>query len=469
MCPSCNRRLLRVRRHGKPIRSLSKCIQASQADHERKIWKVNGNLICRGVIATPLLADPFEINLNTPIGPKPPHSTAKCNTTLPPQPIINPITGLIIHPIPLETTAPPLIPLYTAVRLSATATNPQWTESNHHQHPTSAPQWLTTIQALVNRHVPLGQAVREGDVTAETDEDGEDGIVRDPDENEEYNNSNKVAADDEDDEEEEEADPDADFDPWANEGPDVYPYNMRVWGIARSPGGGSTAVLATPLLTQRPMRGAWGAHRSRVLFGWRTRVGEPKASGSNETGGSSGSSTAPGAVSSVVDLTTEGRLWEWMYGGGPGIPGLTPRLEPDALEDTRRPGAAQHAQDEAAMARRARVREICLPFVAAQRCEICDQGSNSAITPVGGQGGSRVLDARCAKGHRVAVCGVTGLAIMAPGISRACGVCQSRIIGWAYLLDKVLKPAGVGEAVVAFMKGEMGRDVCARCGGKYLD
>ncbi|KAJ4385712.1 hypothetical protein N0V93_010141 [Gnomoniopsis smithogilvyi] len=440
-------------------------------EFEDTIWDINGNLICRGIIATPLLAEPFEVNLTTPTGPKPPHSTAKCNTTLPPKAIHNPITGLIIHPIPLETTASPLTPLYTAVRLSATATTPQWIESNY-QHPESPPQWFNAIQSFINQHVPLGQAGRVGDLTAEAEEDGEDGIVRGPDENEEYNN--KPAAADGDDEEEEEdeddADPDADFDPWANEGPDVYPYNMRLWGIARSPGGGTTAVLATPLLTQRPMRDAWGAHRSRVLFGWQTRVGETDAAASEET--TTHSSTGPGVVSSAVNLTTEARLWEWMYGSGPGIAGLTPRLEPDRLELARRAGtAAPHAQDEAAaMARRAsRVRDICRPFVAAQRCEICGEGSESAITPIGGQDGSRVLDAVCAQGHRVAVCGVTGLAIMAPRISRACGVCQSRIIGWNYLLERILRPAGLGEDVVAFVRGEMGKDICSRCGGKYLD
>lgn len=80
-----------------------------------------------------------------------------------------------------------------------------------------------------------------------------------------------------------------------------------------------------------------------------------------------------------------------------------------------------------------------------------------------------MLAAKCAKGHRLAVCGVTGLAIMVPGISRACGVCQSRVLGWEFLPEKILKPAGVGEEDLAIVKGEMDRDVCARCGGKYLD
>ncbi|KAJ4417468.1 hypothetical protein N0V82_006132 [Gnomoniopsis sp. IMI 355080] len=479
-------------------------------EFEDTIWNVNDNLLCRGIIVTPLLAEPFEINLSTSTGPKPPHPTAECNTTFSPQTINNPITGLIIHPIPPETTAPPLTPLYTAVRLSATATNnPQWTESNHHPASSSSPepQWLTSIQAIITRQVPLGQAGREGDLTAEAEEDGEDGILRGSDDDAEHNNNKSATvdgSDNSDDEEEEEADPDADFDPWANEGPDVYPHNMRLWGIARSPGGGSTAVLATPLLTQRPMRDTWGAHRSRVLFGWRMRVGDPAEVAAevdaNDSEEAQSSSTA-GAVASTTTttttngLTTEARLWEWMYGGGPGVPGLTPRLEPETLEHARQrrhrsgPAAAttQHVQDQEAMARRARVRELCRPLVAAQRCEICGDGNDgSEIKSIGSGGGgggqddnnnnnnndndrSRVFDAKCAKGHRVAVCGVTGLAIMAPGISRACGVCQSRILGWEALLERVLRPSGMSEEEVAFMRGEMARDVCARCGGKYLD
>lgn len=330
--------------------------------------------------------------------------------------------------------------------------------------------------------------------------------MRGTDDDAEHNNKNNkssgaAAANDSDDsdggeeEEEEEVDLDADFDPWANEGPDVYPHNMRLWGIVRSPGGGSTAVLATSLLTQRPMRDAWGARRSRVLFGWRTRVGEAAAAeveveaGANDSEETSSSSTS-GPIATTDGLTTEGRLWEWMYGSGPGIPGLTPRLEPETLEHARqqrssrhrRPGAvaaAQHAQDQEALARRARVRDLCRPLVAAQRCTICGDGDGdggedggSEIKPMGAgnnDDGSRVLEAKCAKGHRVAVCGVTGLAIMAPGISRACGVCQSRILGWDALLEMVLRPAGMSEEDVAFVRGEMAQDVCARCGGKYLD
>lgn len=347
----------------------------------------------------------------------------------------------------------------------------------------------------MTRTIPLGRAGREGDPTAEAKEDGEDGIVRGPDDegfgghddtNTKSANNNGGGGDGDDDDnsddDDEDLDPDADFDPWANEGPDVHPYNMRLWGLARSPGGGSTAVLATPLLTQRPMRGAWGAHRSRVLFGWRTRVGdkaaaEPITEEENQNANSTTTTTTTTLATVSVDklTTTEARLWEWMYGGGPGVLGLTPRLAPDALESARRStSAAQNAQDENAMAQRAKVQEICQPFAVAQRCGVCgEEEEGSALKPVivvvVGEEAARVLNAVCARGHRVAVCGVTGLAIMAPGISRACGVCQSRSLGWEYLLERVLGPGGVGEEMVDVVRGVMAQDVCARCGGKYLD
>lgn len=221
----------------------------------------------------------------------------------------------------------------------------------------------------------------------------------------------------------------------------------------------------------------------------------------HKTTNSTGNAAAA-ATRTINNLTTEARLWEWMYGGAPGVPGLTPPLEPESLELARRrrhhhhhhqpatPQAHQEqqqqqqlAQDQSAMARRARIREICRPIAASQTCDVCGGGSHSTITPITttattnsagedeGEGtkDGRVLAVKCSRGHRLAVCGVTGLAIMAPGISRACGVCQSRILGWEYLLERILKPAGVGEEDLAVVKGEMGRASCARCGGKYLD
>ncbi|CAN8102620.1 unnamed protein product [Discula destructiva] len=447
-------------------------------EFEDTVWNMNGRLICRGMIATPLLAEPFEVSLSERAYGGGIHSTDVCNTTLPSQPVHNPITGLIIHPV-LETTAPPLTPLYTAIRLSATATNSHWWESNAHK-PT--PKWVIDIDTQVNHLGPPGKAIHEGDLNAESAADGEDGIVRDDVDPE-------AAADKSDGEEEqgegepdqepesEEDDPDAEFDPWANEGPDVYPYRMRLWGLALSPGGGSSAVLAAPMLTQRPMRGTWAANRSRVIFGYeelrRTKFREGDE-GDIDVGQESNSSSVQ-----LGSLSTEARMWEWMYGGGPEVPNLTPRMSINH----------QQARDVEIMRRRARIKQIFAPIAAAQRCELCGGGK---FTPVQDnnkdndgeqqdeqrhrskqkqqqqqqQPDGRVLDAVCPRGHRVAVCGASGLAIVAPGISRACGVCQSRCLDVAYLVDRVLH-ARKKEA--DFVAANMEKGTCARCGGKFLD
>lgn len=398
----------------------------------------------------------------------------------------NPITGLVIHSISEDTTVPPPIPLYTAVRLSATATNPKWWETNA-PHPT--PQWVTDINAKITRLLPHGKAIHEGDRTAETAADGDDGIIPRDDE-----------ADDEEDDDAADGDrdpTDAHFDPWATEGPDVHPTNMRLWGLALSPGGGSTAILATPLLTQQPMRGTWAAHRSRVVFSHED-LQRPREQGQEQHNNSheeeheqqqQQQEQAGGKV--VAGLSTEARLWEWMHGGGPGVPGLTPPPPPPALaldnnknkEHWGQPPidprlvspTAQVSLDLVAAARRARIREIFVPFVAAQRCEICSPGS--VLKPLkeeggeedgSGDGGARVLDAECAQGHRVAVCGVSGMAILAPGISRACGVCRCRCLVVEWLLERVLVPGG-REEEARWVEEEMEREVCGRCGGKFLD
>lgn len=334
--------------------------------------------------------------------------------------------------------------------------------------------------------MPHGKAIHEGDRTAETAADGGDGIIPRDDE------GNNAEDDDDDDDEpsgdDRAAKEDARFDPWANEGPEVHPHNMRLWGLALSPGGGSTAVLATPLLTQHPMRGTWAANRSRVMFSHED-VLRPREQQHDDEQQQQHQQEAAGTTV-VAGLSTEARLWEWMHGGGPGIPGLTPPpAASSGAAESNRPSTsidprlvsptAQAALDAAAAARRARLREIFVPFAAAQRCEICGP-PGSVLMPVredddGGKkdadstsGAGRVLDAECAQGHRFAVCGVTGMAILTPGISRACGVCGGRCLVVEWLLEQVLVPAGKEEEA-KWVAEEMEREVCGRCGGKFLD
>jgi len=82
-------------------------------------------------------------------------------------------------------------------------------------------------------------------------------------------------------------------------GNQVHPYRVRIWGLAASPGGGSTAVLISKHSTVHPSR----ACRTQVMFGWSLPKDTPDA---------------------VMDgrLSTEAQVWERMYGGGPPVPGV---------------------------------------------------------------------------------------------------------------------------------------------------
>ena len=458
-------------------------------EFENKVWTVGKTELCRGFIATPLVAEAFELDLvrSNPNRPKPDHSTDQCNTSLPNHDVItNPITGLIIHPADLQTVSPSLVPFYTAVRLSATATNPGWWESNLTRpgDRDGEPQWVAEIQQKISSMLPQGLAGRVG-IFGDDGEDGEDGI--EPDDGAAAVDAGLDNDDDDEAGSEESSDDGAALgDGYA--GPDVHPHRMRIWGLAISPGGGSTAVLATSQLTQKPERGGWHSHRSRVMFAY-TEHGAPRPRHQQQTqqqlraprqedfldpslGGTLG---AEDNVTNVDNLTTEARLWEWMYGGGPGVPGITHYAYPSAAEDgTVSPGrAAQEARDALAQARRDRVREIFRPFAEAQTCGICDDGSTrfGPVPGADGDGGGAdggQLDCVCGNGHRVAVCGASGLAIGEPGISRCCGVCRSRCINLDVLVGQVLLPAGKADEAEV-VRRDISGDVCVRCGGKYLD
>lgn len=468
-------------------------------------------------------AEPFQVDLaRTPSrqSSKATHSTEQCKTTSPLGTSVNPITGLVIHPVSLDTISPPIVPSYTAVRLSATATNPTWWESNVQRRPNGngEPQWAAAIQERTNIQIPFGMLSRMGN-DAEADDPKSYGVFREEENDDDDDDKDDKESDEEDGDDEDEVDSQADFDPWAKDGPDVYPWRMRLWGIALSPGGGSTAILATPQLTQMPEVADWSHHRSRVLFEFTQRQArrkkpqlerapepepEPEPDAMDVDQGNE-EAAEESSMMDVEGLTTEARLWEWMYGGGPGVPGLTPLpSNGDTIGTGHRSSSsssstvlrrrAQEVRDAEATTRRDKMRELFRPLVESQTCAICADGqtklvpvplfANTAATTASGgaaqhngdgpvAGGSsavekRYLDCECENGHRVAVCGATGLAIMEPGISRACGVCGSRCLKIEFLADRVLAPAG-RNVDAEFVEREMPVDVCARCGGKWLD
>lgn len=526
------------------------------ANLDCQVWDVGGDRICRGMIATPLRLEPFQVDLGRkePREPMPAHSTEQCGTNLPRGLHTNPITGLVIHPLGIDIASPPMTPLYTAVRLSATATNAHWWESNLPPLRTpdgaeQTPQWVRDIEAKIHTRTTVAMAGRipghrgDGDDDDDDSQDGEDGIIREDDAGSEDAAAAAPGSDDDDDDD---GDSHADFDPWAAEGPEVLPWRVRLWGLALSPGGGSTAVLATPQLATRPERADWSTHRSQVLFGYQRRRPRGRArpqqqlmdpamamdvdGGHYYDAGGGGPGVEGGATDveeeeeeesmlNVEDLSVEARLWEWMYGGGPGVPGITPstaatsaaaaataaidnaphqRPPPPSLHPRR---AAQLARDAQAQARRDRIASFFRPFLrddadrSSRWCVVCADG-RSALTPLpltpaaaeaeaeaaavmnldednGGvllppQQPRRHVDCECPAGHQFALCGVSGLPVAAAGVSRSCGACHARCMTAAVLADRWLAPAG-REAEAEVVRAESDVGVCPRCGGKFLD
>jgi hypothetical protein len=90
--------------------------------------------------------------------------------------------------------------------------------------------------------------------------------------------------------------------------PDLHPYRYRFWGLVSSPGDGSTAALVSQYSNYYPHRRGF----CKLLFGSKSpRKSEEQAEEQAEQ------ETPQG------ELTTEGKLWEWMYGGGAQVPGVT--------------------------------------------------------------------------------------------------------------------------------------------------
>ena len=177
---------------------------------------------------------------------------------------------------------------------------------------------------------------------------------------------------------------------------------------------------------------------SYVMFGWQ----DPLAS-SNETFASRTQDSGPGgATHQRPPVSTEAKMWTYMYGAGPPVVG--------------RPVGELECS--------ARVAELLIKKAASQRCIICDLGvrGQDAVTSV------------CEAGHQFARCSATGLAIVRPNASHACGVCGSRAMHLGMLLDILNGGAGPGAEVVdkkdvAALRQEVLGDTCKRCGGKFYD
>lgn len=330
-----------------------------------QVWTIGESRVCRGIVATPAIVQPFQVTFNSalPTETATPHSTDICNTTYPSydesDEVANPITGLTIHDPDL--TKPTSSPLFTLVRLSATSTNDNWYQTNLAVAPTRdglkpRPRWAEEISRIVDETQPLVLAYRPlnpDDTAPETGEDGEGGP-------EEYNDDNS----------EWDSDSDLDKDEFQDEmsrledTERVNPTRVRIWGMAASAGGGTTAVFATLNSALKPERHTFAGMRCRVLFASPLVPPNP-------------------AALARKHLSTEGRVWEWMYGSGPPVSGAH-NFDGGRYDIT----SCDHVVTTPASIHKARVQDTLRGVATSQTCVFCQ----SAVRRQGAA-------ARCEKGH----------------------------------------------------------------------
>ncbi|ROT40749.1 hypothetical protein SODALDRAFT_330491 [Sodiomyces alkalinus F11] len=409
----------------------------SFVEWEDAIWTVGDKKICRGVIATPFEAKPFRIVVNAPAPARealPTHPTHVCKTTYPEDCMSsNPITGLIIYP-PENGSDHSSGPYYSLVRMSAIGSNTNWFQENKPLLPTETladddhqqdqdatasssssscmPQWAEIIANTVNQSIPKALASRRHHDSDSEGGDEEDGVGQ-----------AELGDIDAEGEEDDEEDDEFDFDDLDENTELVNPWRVRIWDLAAWPGGGMTAVL----MSQHSTLGPETKIRTKVLFAPCSR----RKKGVDHGGGGGGGGDA--AVTTVRRLTTEARMWEWMYGGGPPVPGTVT------------------SGDEVVMPQDLALREAIKPVIEAQRCLFCqgvlsDTGRYSV----------------CEMKHSFATCSATGLAILAPGISRACGVCGRRCLTVSKIREAAEKQG------VSLDDSRSFGEACGICGGKFI-
>ncbi|KAM0321968.1 hypothetical protein ACHAPQ_009193 [Fusarium lateritium] len=333
--------------------------------------------IARGVIATPFDVKPFQVSfLDCDDEPAGAHYTWECSTTYSKEDELvssNPISGLMIHDQGATTTGP--IPYYSIVRLSAMMRNQDWFQTNLPDEEATVPKWAERIRRHTTRLVPRSVAL--------------EGLDSDSDDSED------------------------DFMDEDTTQLQVPESRYRIWGLAHSPGGGTTAVLVSRYSTQHPERRAL----CKLMFSRRD----------DERG------TEGGTVVPSKQLTTEGQVWEWMYGNGPEVLGttITSKISPELHNSP--------------------LREQFRSIAAMQQCVFCDTALHLEED-----------EAKCENGHLFARCASTGLAIMAPDISRICAVCELRCLKVAELSRVAEEHFGPGTRV------ESSDEVCGGCAGKFV-
>ncbi|KAI1635035.1 hypothetical protein F4809DRAFT_642873 [Biscogniauxia mediterranea] len=415
---------------------------------EDMIWTIDGSKVCRGIIATPARVQAFQLPFDA-TSSNAMHTTDECGSAYPLTEDAlqseNPITGLVIHPPSSSHTTTP-VPWYSLVRLSATSENRGWYQTNLPPTPTPNleddddddddpnPRWVTEIRQAIERQLPRAfayQRMLSPGASMSSASASPSPLSSDAEDEDLYSDSGSGpdGAGSDDDEEEEDED--------ENMGSllgvrqldtadQVHTTRVRIWGMAGSPGGGTTAVFVSEHSTVKPERDTYGGLNCRVLFGRAGRHGRGHGRGDDDE-----------KEKEKAPLSTEARMWEWIYGGGPPVPGIS---------------AATQNEDER-IGGRVALKDHFVLVARQQACAFCD----TRLEPFEGGRSSR-----CGRGHVFENCVATQIPILAPGTSNTCGVCGS----------KCLKPAelaALAPQLRRIVEDEISGDRCGGCGGKFIN
>jgi len=384
--------------------SLAICLGLSAdafVEWEDTVWNEGKSRLARGVICTPYQVAPFQLDLlDDPKPLMPAHSCRDCSTTYAATATMNPITGLVVYPTdPSQKTE---LPLYMAVRSSVTAKNQDWYETNDIEGQFPTPLWVRSLSRKPMRmgtryEAPQALADSGSEESSSDEEEAEDEQVDD----EGIHNGAMEGV--------------------RRNGADKSPkkkislLRYRLQGLALSPGGGCSAVVVEKQSIVYPGRKA----TCKVYFSHKVNKADDDERFPLD--------------SSSKKLTTEARTWEWMYGGGDDVPGVTMPI------------------DHAMLKGHSPMRDFFKLLKAKQKCPLCQE-------KVRLEG----LEARCSNNHTFASCSSSGLAILAPDVSRTCAVCRNRCFKYSELVR--LATEEYGPAAPLPEPGEL----CGYCGGKFI-
>ncbi|KAI1484815.1 hypothetical protein F5X96DRAFT_404074 [Biscogniauxia mediterranea] len=422
---------------------------------EDMIWTIDDSKVCRGIIATPARVKAFQLPFDA-TSSNAMHTTDECGSAYPLTEDAlqseNPITGLVIHPPSSSHTTTP-VPWYSLVRLSATSENRGWYQTNLPPTPTPNledddddddpnPRWVTEIRQAIERQLPRAfayQRMLSSPGASMSSASASPSPLSSDDEDDEDLYSDSGSGRDGSDDDEDEDDQDENMGSLLgvrqlDTADQVHTTRVRIWGMAGSPGGGTTAVFVSEHSTVKPERDTYAGLNCRVLFG-RHRHGHGYDEKEKEK--------------ALLLLSTEARMWEWIYGGGPPVPGISFAAAATQNEDK--------DKDEGGIGGSGRValKDHFALVARQQACAFCDTRLESF------EGGR---SSRCGRGHVFENCVATQIPILAPGTSNTCGVCGSKCLKPAELAALAPQPQ-----LRRVVEEEISGDRCGGCGGKFIN